>query len=183
MTKRRALIIAVPMVVALLLLLGTGAGVWLSAGDDDSGGGDGGAAEAVVGGETEAPHMLAGYRLQRSASGAAAVAAVDELHGLAIEVDGGWLGEYEGGGAIWVARMEAEEEALELVDRMTAAIQDGTPFFTNLQRQDFGDLAVYSLEGGGQRHFYYSMGTQIVWVTTPAGDEGSFFHEALETVR
>ena len=127
--------------------------------------------------------MVAGYRLQRSITGAEATAAMDELHGLPIEVPDGWIGEYEGGGTIWVAQVESEEKAKELVDRMTAAIDDGTPFFTNLERSEFGDLVVYSAEGGGQRHYYYQLGTQVIWVTAPPGDEGTFFHEALAAVR
>ena len=179
MSGRRALIVGLAVVVALAVLAGTGVGLWLELAGDD----DGSSGSATLEATAEVPQVVAGHRLQGSAVGVEAGAAMDELHGLPIEVEDGWIGEYEDGGSIWVARMESEEKADELVDRMTAAIEDGTPFFTNLQRQEFGNLVIYTVEGGGQLHYYYQLGTQAVWVTTPAGDEGAFFHEALEAVR
>jgi hypothetical protein len=179
MSGRRALVIGSAVVVALALLAGTGAGLWLGLAGDDGESVGGATLEATA----EVPRMVAGHRLQGSAIGAEAGAAVDELHGLPIEVEDGWIGEYEDGGSIWVARMESEEKADELVDRMTAAIEDGTPFFINLQRQEVGNLVIYTVEGGGQLHYYYQLETQAIWVTAPAGDEGAFFHEALEAVR
>ena len=93
-----------------------------------------------------------------------------------------WIGRYEDGGAIWVAASGSEENALQLLDDMVRRIEDGDSPYQGLTRDEFQGVSMYAVRDTSQHHFFYQMGTQVVWVATPPSVEGAFLADALRKV-
>lgn len=111
------------------------------------------------------PETIGGASLTRVASGAEALAEIDMLHGLAIDLLEGAVGVYGGGIAtLWVSGAADVDEAVILMEAMTASIADGGNPFTGLGVGDFGGTPVYMLDGLGQKHFYFQTGSLIIWL-------------------
>ncbi len=164
----KALVLAVTLLFALLIAVGVATGLWSISGGQEA--------------PTPAPIELAGYHLTHAVAGPQAIAEVNRLHGTAIEIVDAWIGHYQEGGTVWVARASSEEKARQLLDEMIRGIQDGGSPFRGLTRQEIEGVAVYSVRDAGQLHFFYQRVTQVVWVATPPGAEEPFLSEAMRKV-
>ena len=164
--RRRSLVFAASTVLGLSLVVAVAWGLWTAVASEET--------------ATDAPQDIAGYRLQGTLSGPAAVASMQRLHGQEIDIVTGWIARYENGGMIWLAEAADNEAAGRLVQAMTDRIADGNESFAHLQTENHEGLTVYSVLGQGQRHYYYAQGKQMVWVATPPGAEETFFSDALE---
>jgi len=168
-SRGAAALFAAALVVALLL-----AGAATALGLRSASGGE----EA-----TPAPPQLAGHKLTQALTGAEAMAEVDRLHGKSIDVVDAWVGRYEGGGTVWVAEAASEDGALELLDAMVRAIEDGGSPYQGLTRNTFEGMPMYAVRDANGHHFFYQTKTRVVWVATPPGAEEVFLSEALANLR
>lgn len=111
------------------------------------------------------PGMLAGVTVGDVMKGNEAKTHIEELHGqpLGAGTDQAWLAHYADNKAtLWVTRSFKKADATSLIDRMTAGIARGGSPFTNPQR--LKDVKGYRLDGMGQKHFYFIVGRDVLWL-------------------
>ena len=132
------------------------------------------------------PRRLAGLNLVKLTEGEEAKAAINQLHGTSIKIKDGYIAMYGGAGGramLWVSESQDETEAQQLLDLMTEKIRDGTQFFTNFRSYSAGKFRIYSVEGGGQTHFYYGISNKTVWVAADPPIADQALDEALSKIR
>ena len=139
------------------------------------------AAEAAV--LNPVPASLVGLDLVDEVTGPQALTEVEQLHGkpLGEGLDAAWIARYgrQGEATLWISRSNREEDAVEMLDRMTVLIEDGGTPFTGLE--DIGEDAapVYQLDGMGQRHYYFRSGTDLYWLAAPPAQAEAALQELL----
>jgi hypothetical protein len=147
-----------------------------------------GSAEASGAGEIDVlPADLAGLPLTAWIDGDRAKVQTEQLHGkgLGQGFDEAWIGHYglEGEGTLWVSRSASVADAQTLMDRMTVSIEKGTSPFTNLAIAEVDAVPVASLDGMGQKHYYFLVATDLYWLgIAPALSEAAFT-ELLDNAR
>ena len=162
-----SLVLIITLVFALVLALSVASGLWSATADHDT---------------TPAPAELAGFRLIGSMAGPEAISEVNELHGTEIEIVDAWIGHYQQGGTVWVARAASELKARELLDVMVLGIEEGSSPFKGLTQQDFQGMPLYTVRDARQIHFFYQIGAQVVWLAAPPGAEDAFLAKAVNEV-
>lgn len=118
------------------------------------------------------PPQLGPWTLSASVTGEAARLEVEQLHGKALGegITDAWVGQYgvEGGGQphamVWISRSPGEESARELLQRMTDRISEGSSPFTGLRPMAGSPVEGYALDGMGQTHYYFLVGTDLYWL-------------------
>ena len=115
------------------------------------------------------PMELAGQPLTAYLEGPDAIAAVGQLHGSAIPVTDAQVATYGNGLAtIWRSGAPDAATAAEQVASMRDRIAGGgSPFATPRPVRRHPD--VYATSGMGQRHFFFSSGASVWWVTVVPG--------------
>ncbi len=140
--------------------------------------------------QRDAPERLGNMELIDTFRGAEAMAQVNRLHGLDIDLADAFVATYTHDSpyhgnshtTVWVGRAESVEAASRLTQRMVDSISKGDSVFNNFQRLTVADLEVFQVDGPGGRHFFYSSQKQreaVVWVTIEADDPLSILTEAL----
>ncbi|MEE8374515.1 MAG: hypothetical protein V3R87_12460 [Dehalococcoidia bacterium] len=167
--RRRKRVIAIQVLLALGLVLG----MWLSFRADS---------EAPV---SVAPAYLGNLALVEQTTGQEALSQMRTLHGTEIGVIDGYIARYEGGGdrvTVWVGQAEDPSAAQGLLELMTEKIAAGNPSFRDLEQMLVDGKGVYSVVGGGERHYYYRDGAIVIWVSVSASDPMQVLRVALETL-
>lgn len=127
------------------------------------------------------PPTLGGWPLTSLATGEEARLQVEQMHGksLGAGLEAAWVAAYgsvsSSGSAdatVWISRAARAEDARGLFERMTARISEGTSPFKNL-RPIVGEGAEgYALDGMGQTHYYFLVGSDLYWLAVdPAAAE------------
>lgn len=166
--RRRAIII-----VQLLLAVGLFLGVWLSL------------RAATDAPSSTVPEQLGGLPLASQVTGPEAVSGMWQMHGGDVGVIDGYIARYgaEGNGAtVWLGQAENSSAAEELLQRMTDGIADGNPDFRNLEETVVDGRVVYSVLGGGERHYYYSTTDKVIWLAVDTSQPLDLVKEALRTL-
>ena len=135
-------------------------------------GASGVSADAPAGRADILPQQLGAWRLSSSVTGETARLQVEQLHGKALGegITDAWVGQYgiEGGGQphamVWISRSPGEEPARELLQRMTDRISEGNSPFTGLRPMAAQSVEGYALDGMGQTHYYFLVGTDLYWL-------------------
>lgn len=166
--RRRAIIIA-QLLVALGLLLA----IWL------------GLRATTETTSLVAPGRLGSLSLVGQVTGQEATSQMRELHGMEIGMVDGYVAQYRAGGdraMVWVGQAESSSAAKELLERMTERIADGNESFRNLEETVIGGKEVYSVLGGGERHYYYRSSDRVIWLSIGASEPLALAEEAVETI-
>lgn len=158
------------MIFAVVVLAAAIAGIWI-------------ATEPVQDNQGRVPSEIAGLRLTRTLMGADALADLKQMHGSDFSLTGGYVAYYEKKATVWVGDTGSEQQAQSLIASMTQKIGAGNRVFTNLQRIKLAGLDVLTVDGMGQKHFYYAVGKATIWVAAPVGAEESFMKEALNRIK
>jgi hypothetical protein len=132
----------------------------------------GGSADVPAGYADLLPEQLGTWRLSVSVTGETARLQVEQLHGKALGegITDAWVGQYgvEGGGqphaTVWISRSPGGESARELLQRMTDRISEGNSPFTGLRPMAKQSVEGYALDGMGQTHYYFLVGTDLYWL-------------------
>ncbi len=169
--SRRALIIAVQVVLGLAVIVAVSIGLWdqaqLPANDIKALG-------AV-------PTQIGGISRTEVVTGAEALADLKQMHGKDVSdgLVGGWIGHYGKQATVWLSEARDDATASRVLQAMTSRIGAGNQYFKNQQDIQVNGRQVYTATGQGQRHYYYQQGRQVIWVAAPAGREEQFLKEAL----
>jgi hypothetical protein len=129
------------------------------------------------------PARLAGLSLESWSAGPDAMLAVEGLHGLDVGIIDASIGYYERQTTVWVGLAGDEEQAAEMVARMTSAIIKGNPAFAYAGRANFGGFTVHQVRAGGELHFYYQNGVEVIWVAARPGAGPEFISQVVGDLR
>lgn len=81
-----------------------------------------------------------------------------------------------------MGQAESPLAAEELLQRMTDGIRKGNEIFRNLEELVVGGKDVYSVLGGGERHYYYTSTDKEIWLAVSASEPLELLEEALKTI-
>jgi len=133
------------------------------------------------------PPRLGEWDLSAAVTGEAARLQVEQLHGKALGegIIAAWVGWYgvEGGGqphaTVWVSRSPSDSSAHELLERMTDRISEGGSPFTGLRPMENQAREGYALDGMGQTHYYFLVGTDLYWLAVDPGQAEAVLSELI----
>ncbi len=141
--------------------------------------------------QRDAPEQLGNLELIGTVRSAEAMAQINRLHGLDINLVDAFVATYthkspyhgNSQATIWVGRAKNTEAASRLTQRMVDSINEGGSAFNNLQRLTVADLEVFQIDGSGGRHFFYNSQKQreaVVWLTIEADDPLPILKETVK---
>lgn len=131
----------------------------------------------------DVPEQVAGLELESKVEGEAAIAQVSQLHGTGIPLQDAFIAKYAHGGSrvtAWVAKSSDAASATELTRRMIEGIKKGGSPFSNLRQQTVSGKQVYQVDGPGGRHYFYTYGERVVWLTLEGSDYQSLLPVAVQ---
>lgn len=125
------------------------------------------------------PNTLAGLNLMEQESGQQAAYNFIQLHGKQFPLTSGSVGIYgDHQATLWVAGTPLKATAAEMVISMRdKIIESRTPFTPTGEILSNGQT-VYSLEGMGQKHYYFQSGNLIIWLAV----DPDFSEAALQQI-
>mgnify|MGYP002336055277 CR=1 FL=1 len=127
------------------------------------------------------PQTLGTLTLVSSVQGLDALREFSSLHNKEFALVGGYRADYASGketATLWVAEANDDASALALTQDMAKKIGTGNAMFQNLQELVISGRQIYVVDGGGQQHYFYAHGNEVVWLAT----EPSLAAAALHTL-
>ena len=123
------------------------------------------------------PEQVAGLPLSSKLTGTEATEEFSMLHNKQFPMTSGAVGIYgDNQIAVWVGGTPLQFMAAELVTAMRDKIAEGNSPFTPVAERHDGNRTVYSLEGMGQRHYYFQSRNLVIWLAA----EPALADEALQ---
>jgi hypothetical protein len=111
------------------------------------------------------PDTLAGLPLTDRKTGKQAASDFSQLHGEQFPLTSGVVGAYGNHQAtLWVAGALLEPITTEMVIAMRDKIAEGRSPFTPIGEISDNGRTIYSLDGMGQRHYYFQSGKFVIWL-------------------
>ncbi len=130
------------------------------------------------------PSQLAGLKLVQALKGEKGIKAISRLHGgKRFPIKDGLLAIYRGGASearLWVGEAGDENEAAALLNRMVSGIGRGGTPFTSPQKLEFGNKIIYSSQGQGKNHYFYSIRNKVIWLEVEPGLAVGALHQVLK---
>lgn len=117
------------------------------------------------------PSSLDTLRLGHALRGDEARREIRRLHGKRIPFEDAVVAHYEGpAGVVMLYISEARDAitAQRQIEKMTELIRNGGGPFTHLRERMHDGVAVFSTLGQGQVHYYFRLGTRVIWVAADA---------------
>jgi hypothetical protein len=115
------------------------------------------------------PSTLAGLHLKDQMTGRQASFDFSQLHGKQFPLISGAVGVYGNHQAtLWVAGTPLKAMAAEMVSAMQDKIAEGRSPFTPTGEFSNKGRTIYSLEGMGQKHYYFQSGNLVIWLAIEA---------------
>jgi len=115
------------------------------------------------------PDALAGLPLMDQMTGSQASFDFLQLHGKQFPLTSGAVGVYGNHQAtLWVAGTLLKAMAAEMVTAMRDKIAEGRSLFTPTGEFSNNGRTIYSLEGMGQKHYYFQSGNLVIWLAIEA---------------
>lgn len=186
MSSRRRVIISVQIVLTVLIVLATARWV-IGQGSAPAPVPVTGVAPAIQSSSGSpaspgVPQKLGGLGLINVLTSQAAIDDMSKLHGKGVGVVGGWVGHYQSKGTVWVGEIADENGAAQLLEAMVRRIGAGNQYFGNLRRADRDGLALFSVTGQGQNHYFYQKGNKVIWLAMPVNGDDQFLRDALKSI-
>ncbi|NIM95571.1 MAG: hypothetical protein GTO18_17880 [Anaerolineales bacterium] len=128
------------------------------------------------------PETLGDHPLVYAVYGQEAIDQVSQLHGKGFPLTSGAVGSYGNQNDLtaWIANAESSSAASELVAAMELKIsQNSTPFET-LGKFNKSGTTIFELVGMGQRHFYFQVGSLVIWIAAEPTIAGQALSDMLE---
>lgn len=126
------------------------------------------------------PDKLAGLPLTDQMTGKQAALNFSQLHGKQFPLTSGAVGIYGNRQAVlWVAGAPFKNIAAELVIAMRDKIAEGRSPFTPTGEFSDNVQTIYSLDGMGQKHYYFQSGNLVIWLAV----DSSFANSALQQLK
>jgi hypothetical protein len=113
------------------------------------------------------PAALGGQPMTAHSDGAAAVNAIEELHGRGFGLSGGEVAQY-GTARAWIGQTRNDAGARAMIDTISQQIAEGHSLYRPTGTRQLAGHTVYALTGEGQQHFYWQSGSRVVWLAVDA---------------
>lgn len=127
------------------------------------------------------PENLAGLLLTDQMTGKQAALEFSQLHGKQFPLTSGAVGIYGNHQAtLWVAGAPFKTMAAEMVTAMRDKIAEGRSPFTSSGEFSENERTIYSLDGMGQKHYYFQSGNLVIWLAVDAGFADSALQQLQE---
>ena len=131
------------------------------------------------------PH-IEGLQQVGCLSGAAAIDAINKLHGMPIDVVQGFVVHYKGArdkAAIWVSEAQTDTLATQQIDVMITKKRRNhrSPFSRYRELQTQGGVRVVAFEGLGQVHYVFGDGKWVYWISADAGRIDHILNHVTQT--
>jgi hypothetical protein len=111
------------------------------------------------------PDALAALPLSNRMTGNQASFDFLQMHGKQFPLTSGAVGIYgDGQATLWVAGAPLKSMARDMVIAMRDKIAEGRSPFTPTGESSADGRTVYSLEGMGQKHYYFQSGNLVIWL-------------------
>ncbi len=124
------------------------------------------------------PRTLAGLKITALTRGDDAIAEVTTLHGSAFPLVDAAVARYGDRVDVWVSSAPDVATARREVDEMRIRIADGgTPFATPTLVRTAG--RVFTTSGMGERHFFFSSGRDVWWISAPGPFAEAALHDLM----
>lgn len=131
-------------------------------------------------GPVSIPATLASLPLTGQMTGKQAAFDFLQLHGKQFPLTSGAVGVYgEHQATLWVAGTPLKGMATKMVNAMRDKIAESRSPFTPTGEISDHERTIYSLEGMGQKHFYFRSGNLVIWLATDA----NFAETALQQLK
>jgi hypothetical protein len=126
------------------------------------------------------PDNVGMLSLSNLTTGQEALNEINQLHGKAFPLTYGAVGRYgtDAQAIIWVAAATDDHKAAETLKSMRDRIAEGNSPFTPTGETINGNRTIYTLDGLGQKHFYFQSRNLIVWTAVDA----DLYENVLEQV-
>lgn len=114
------------------------------------------------------PAQVSGLSIVSEATGNAALQEFSELHGKSFPILSGAKASYGSGSqiTIWVAGTDSATTAHQLLEAMRTKIAQGNSPFQSTGTRQTGKQTIYTLDGMGQKHFYFLSGKYLIWLAS-----------------
>ena len=141
--------------------------------------------------QSDAPQRLGDMELTGVVRGAEAIAQVNRLHGLEVNLTDALIASYahnspyhgDSRATIWIGWAENPGSAATLTRRMVEGLEKEDTPFSNLRSIKVGQSEVFQLDGPGGQHFFYQSSKKedaVVWANIEAGDALIVLEQTLE---
>mgnify|MGYP001569465969 CR=1 FL=1 len=130
------------------------------------------------------PQNLGQLELVGQITGENARAEIGKLHGKGIEMVDGYIAEYSHNQSrvtVWVAEASSEIGASGLLKQMVDRIGAGNQAFRNLRAISVGGREVYTADGKGGDHYFYSSDNKVIWLAIQGAEPIGIVKAALKT--
>lgn len=126
------------------------------------------------------PDNLAGLPLKDQLTGKDAALDFSQLHGKQFPLTSGAVGIYGNRQAtLWVAGAPLKIMAAEMITAMRDKIAEGRSPFTATGEFSDNGRTIYSLDGMGQKHYYFQSGNLVIWLAVDV----DFANSALQQLQ
>lgn len=134
---------------------------------------------------TPVPGQVSGYTLVSEATGKAALSEFSQLHGKSLSVLSGSRATYGAGNQVtlWVAGTSSNEDTRQLLEDMRDKIAEGKSPFQPTENRQVGERTIYTLDGMGQKHFYFQSGKNLIWLAANVEIADRALQDALNYYR
>ncbi len=130
------------------------------------------------------PPSIADLPLRAHLFGPEAAAEIERLHRRRIPMNGAAVALYgEGNAILWVSDIWLPIGAWALEQRMTQRIRTAETPFTITEEREIDGVRVYVLEGTGQRHYYFHVGSRLYWLAVDPPLAEAAFQDLLDFAR
>ena len=127
------------------------------------------------------PNSLTGLPLTDRMTGKQAAFDFSQLHGKRFPLTSGAVGVYgDHQATLWVAGAPLKGMAVEMVNAMRDKIAEGRSPFISVGEISDDRRTIYSLEGMGQKHFYFRSGNLVIWLAVDAGFDETALQQLKE---
>ena len=127
------------------------------------------------------PDQIVGLQKTSYISGAEAIAEFENLHGKQFPISSGSIGIYGNQQAtLWVAGASSDSVALNMVETMEKKIAQGNTPFKPLEQTQLETRTIYSLEGMGQKHYYFQSKNLVIWLAANPSVADAAIQQILE---
>lgn len=111
------------------------------------------------------PEQIAGLPMSMKMTGAQATEEFDMLHNQHFPLTSGAVGIYgDKKAALWVGGALFKFNAANMVTAMRDKISEGRSPFTPIGEFKDGGRMIYTLEGMGQKHYYFQSQNFVIWL-------------------
>lgn len=114
------------------------------------------------------PEKIGALALTNAALGKEALVEFEKLHGKGFDLVGGFRADYRNGesrATLWVGRAQNARAAAQMTKTMAEKIGAGNKMFTDLAKLSIAGRLLYTVNGQGQQHFFYTTSDKIVWLS------------------